>query len=67
MTKIQSLLITIAGAILFQIGGAFTNLKQEDLIDWKRWAIGLGVGVFNAIGVAIIAWKTTSGLSLNED
>lgn len=64
MSKLQGLAITIGAAILFQLGGAFANTTTDDLTDIKSWAVGVGIGILNAIGVSIVAWKTTGGLSL---
>lgn len=64
MSTLQAILITVLSAVLFQVASALTVLSPDDLTDVRRWFVGLGVGVANAIGVAIVALYTTGGLTL---
>lgn len=66
MTKLQAALITIGSAILFQVGQALANLSENEINDWESWAVGVGIGVANAIGIAIIALKTAGGVTLES-
>lgn len=66
MTKFQAVLITVGSAVGLQIAGQLAGVTEADLADWGQWLFSLGVGALNAVGVAIIALKTTGGLSLGD-
>jgi len=66
MTNLQRFLIVVGSAILFQVAGVLANVGADDLADWKGWLAGAAVGIANAIGVAVLALKTSGGLSVEE-
>jgi hypothetical protein len=63
LTKLQLGLIVVGSAVLFQVAGSLQTLSTDDLTDWKGWLVGVGIGVLNSVGVAVVALKTAGGLS----
>lgn len=64
MTQLQRILIVLGSAVGFQLASALAQVGAGDLMDWRRWLLGLAVGCLNALGIAAVALKTAGGLSM---
>lgn len=64
LTKLQTILIVVGSAVGLQVASALVDISPDDLAEPGTWLKGLLIGVLNAIGVSIIALKTTGGLTL---
>lgn len=51
------LLVVIATAILVQAATVLATLDVSAVDDWRQWLIGVLVGIANAVGLAVLAWR----------
>lgn len=66
MTNLQKILIVIGTAAGLQVAQLLAGLKPDDLLEPRQLAVTLLVSVANAVGIALVALKTTGGLTFNS-
>lgn len=64
MTNFQKVLIVVGTAALFQVAQVLAGIGPEDLIEPRKLFVTVLVSVANAVGLAVIALKTTGGLTM---
>lgn len=56
-TRLVKLLIVIATAVGVQVATVLANLDLSQVDDWRTWLAGVLVGIANAVGTSVLAFK----------
>jgi hypothetical protein len=66
MTNIQKILIVGGTAAVFQIAQLLAGVGPDDLLEPRKLLVSAIISVANAVGIALVALRTTGGLSVSR-